>query len=74
MLEYASLLQGSFERDDQVQAVWQTASDGQVWSDERLTAFQTAVEKRSAWLYEKLYNELGLNEWVMGIRPDEVGS
>ena len=74
VLEYASLLQGSFERDDQVQAVWQTASDGQVWSDERLTAFQTAVEKRSAWLYEKLYNELGLNEWVMGIRPDEVGS
>ena len=74
MLEYASLLQGSFERDDQVQAVWQTASDGQVWSDERLTTFQTAVEKRSAWLYGNLYNEVGLNEWVMGIRPDEVGS
>ena len=71
--EYASLLQGSFEDGDQVQ-VWQQASDGQVWSEKRLSAFQTAVEKRSAWLYRKLYDELGLGEWVNGIQPDEVGN
>jgi hypothetical protein len=62
--EYACLLQGAFECNDQVYAVWQTASNGPVWSDARLTAFQTAVEKRTAWLYETLYNDLELDDWL----------
>ncbi len=76
--EYSVLLIGAF--DDQVAAVWQTASppkeesrrDPPAWTDTRLRAFQTAVETRAAWLYERLYKEIGLSEWqVESAEPGE---
>ena len=61
--EYEALLRGAF--GDQVAALWQTASprEEEAWTDTRLRAFQNAVETRAAWLYERLYKEIGLNEW-----------
>jgi hypothetical protein len=54
--------------------LWKTASgsDGdehvqakhRVWPDERLKAFQQAVEERAAWLYNKFYSDLGFASWL----------
>ncbi|MGH8013208.1 MAG: DUF262 domain-containing protein [Candidatus Binataceae bacterium] len=45
--------------------IWQAASgkDGPEWSKKRLTAFQRAVEERTAWLYEQFYKKLGFEKW-----------
>ncbi len=71
VLEYAGLLEGAFDLNEQ--ADWQEASAGPNWSDERLIAFQKAVETRSAWLYEKLYTEAGLAHWAANPQG-EVGN
>jgi hypothetical protein len=51
--------------------LWKIASGGddntkpnrRIWRDERLIAFQRAVEERAAWLYDKFYSELGFASW-----------
>ena len=50
-------------------ALWEQVScSGDVkqrqWDENRLAAFQQAVEERAAWLYNCYYNELGYAEWV----------
>ena len=37
-----------------------------LWDQDRLAAFQQAVEKRAAWLYCCFYNDLGYAAWVSG--------
>jgi hypothetical protein len=59
--------------------IWRTASgsDGdehvpakhRVWPNERLSAFQQAVEARTAWLYDKFYSELGFASWKERVIP-----
>lgn len=39
-------------------------NDPKRWSYDRVEAFQTAVEKRVAWLYERFYNELAFDLWA----------
>lgn len=34
------------------------------WDEDRLKAFQTAVERRAAWLYERFHDDLGYGEWT----------
>ncbi|WHZ25101.1 MAG: hypothetical protein OJF47_004213 [Nitrospira sp.] len=36
------------------------------WDEDRLKAFQEAVERRSAWLYERFYQDLGYEQWMSG--------
>jgi hypothetical protein len=45
--------------------VWRMASapsDG-VWSEDRISAWQQAVEERTIWLYEVLWDDAGFNAW-----------
>jgi len=46
-------------------ALWRRASGAhdQVWPNDRLKAFQQAVEERAAWLYDKFYSDLGFVSW-----------
>jgi len=34
------------------------------WDSQRLSGFQAAVETRAAWLYKRLYSDLGFSEWM----------
>ena len=34
------------------------------WNDDRLAAFQRAVEQRAAWLYRRFFDDLGYEQWV----------
>lgn len=36
------------------------------WDEDRLKAFQKAVEWRAAWLYERFYQDLGYEQWING--------
>lgn len=36
------------------------------WNMERLNAFQRAVERRAAWLYERFHDDLGYGQWTNG--------
>lgn len=37
---------------------------GRKWDGDRLKAFQTAVELRAAWLYERFHDDLGYGQWT----------
>ena len=41
------------------------------WDEDRLRAFQTAVERRAAWLYERFHDDLGYGQWtnINGSKP-----
>ena len=50
-------------------ALWKQVSrpglvKDRTWNNERLAAFQQAVETRSAWLYRRFYEDLGFAEWA----------
>jgi hypothetical protein len=51
--------------DPEQKELWRKASgdDEQLWTADRLTAFQQAVEERAAWLYEQFYSGLGFASW-----------
>jgi hypothetical protein len=34
------------------------------WNEDRLKAFQQAVEKRAAWLYQRFHDDLGYGSWT----------
>ena len=62
----------AFSEDVEQIKLWTRVSrSGQVagrrWNDDRLAAFQSAVEIRAAWLYSKFYNDLEFDEWL---KPD----
>jgi hypothetical protein len=59
---YQSLLDVAFNAE--AEALWGNASKGEVWSDDRMLAFQQAIEHRTAWLYEKFYTDIGFCEWL----------
>jgi hypothetical protein len=45
--------------------LWRAASgENQRWDAARLQAFQEAVERRSAWLYEQYFDTLGYAAWL----------
>jgi hypothetical protein len=45
---------------------WQDASDNPFrWPESRRKAWQKAVERRTSWLYETLYNTLGYKAWLL---------
>lgn len=37
---------------------------GRKWNENRLKAFQAAVERRAAWLYERFHDDLGYGQWT----------
>lgn len=52
--------------------VWFDASgNGQDWNEQRLIAFQQAIEDRAHWLYRRFYEGLEFQRW--GMIPGEVG-
>ena len=58
-----------FAMPPQDRALWkQVSRSGKVaerqWDENRLAAFQQAVEQRAAWLYNRYYNELGYGAWI----------
>ena len=70
--DYAALLQGAF--DCAAEETWNQASNGNVWTDPRLIALQNAVEMRAVWLYRRLYEELGLGNWLNAGQPNPGGN
>lgn len=62
-VRYVTLLESRFECGV-ADAVWDGASQPEHWTVSRMSSFQTAVEKRAAWLYRKLYNDLGFSNWI----------
>jgi hypothetical protein len=52
--------------------LWGRASGGEdrVWPIGRLEAFQEAVEKRAAWLYDLFYSDLGFASWDVRVVND----
>jgi hypothetical protein len=51
---------------------WHLANVGgdENWTKEQLAAFQTAIENRSAWLYERFYKDLGFSKWLQNAEDD----
>ena len=50
-------------------ALWKKVSRpgpvaGRIWDNERLAAFQEAVEKRATWLYRCFHDDLGYAGWI----------
>lgn len=44
--------------------LWSRASSrNECWSEDRILAWQQAVEERSVWLYERLWNEANFDAW-----------
>ena len=54
-----------FDGSDKFERRWQVSSGDPTrnWSVARLSAFEMAVEKRAAWLYEVFYNDLNFSGW-----------
>lgn len=61
--DYQLLLSDGFRCDDETYALWNRASMGGKWTSDCMSAFQHAVEERAAWLYCRLYVELGFEKW-----------
>ncbi len=61
-----------FPHGAEARSVWDEASPSNwrdvPWSDERMRKFQQAVERRAAWLYERIYSDLKFSAWV----PDPI--
>ena len=57
----------AFHPDENEIQMWRKASpvnDCHIWSDERLIAFQSAVESRVIDLYQRFFNELDFSAWT----------
>jgi hypothetical protein len=68
----------AFPAEDEHRALWRMASSPEPvvwkrkWSDDRLSAFQRAVERRTVWLYRRFHDDLGYAAWTSAQRHDDV--
>lgn len=73
--DYACLLAGAFDNGTEQILINASPQNGNnSWTNERLIAFQRAVEERAVGLYRRLYDELGLGDWLNVGQPNPGGN
>lgn len=55
----------AFEQDNAAVAAWREASvQNDQWTRANVDAYQTAVERRTLWLYRRFYEDAGFETWL----------